>query len=45
MECPKCGDTNRVFFDGSWFKCFGCSFIELVKNNYNSLVKKWQVGG
>jgi len=44
MKCPKCGETNKVYFDGAFFKCSTCNLLEWVRGNYKQLESRWKVG-
>jgi len=44
MKCPNCGELNRVYFDGLFFKCYTCGLTERTKKGWKELAKKWSVG-
>lgn len=47
MQCPKCGETNKVYFEGAFFMCYSCDNLEWVKDyenkDYEKLRKRWKV--
>jgi len=44
MKCPKCKEKNLVYFDGAFLKCYKCSLIEWLKDNYEELKVRWNIG-